>query len=165
MGTLHRPAQRPPTREIPRVGKSAALRRLHRLQAAVNPVQPHTRAVRFLQQRQPGTMLVQLRVVPDKISFTEPQKRSNLRNFSLRQLHVPRPPTTGGAALTVEIGFHENMNRMAPPPTNLTEMSPRARNFRIKTCTPHRPQASCRRNSRYFSLPASDSLPTTQPIG
>ena len=92
--------------KIPEVRKLATLLRLHRLHGAVFAFEKNARAVGLFLKRKTAPIRAQLGVALNKIGFAQALERREPRNFGVVQQHLPRPATTGRAALTFEENRH-----------------------------------------------------------
>ena len=101
--------------KIPEVRKIAALLRLGGLHGAIVAVQKNAAAARFFLQGQPAAIPAQPRELLDKIGLAQTFERGEPRDFFICQTHLPRPATTGRAALTIVENRHEQIQSVTTP--------------------------------------------------
>ena len=66
----------------------------------------NTSAIRFFLQRQPLPVMTQARGALDEFILARILESSELRDFLIRQAHLTRPATAGGATFTFIKNWH-----------------------------------------------------------
>jgi hypothetical protein len=70
-----------------------------RLNGAVIALQEDAFSIGSFYQGQPAPIRAQARIGLDKIKFGKAEETRQIGDFRVRELHLPRPPATGRAAL------------------------------------------------------------------
>jgi hypothetical protein len=86
--------------KVPQVREITALLRLHRLHGAILAFQKNALATRFFLKHKSAPVVAQSCEMLDEFVFTDALKRGEPGDFFIRQAHLTRPATAGGATLT-----------------------------------------------------------------
>jgi hypothetical protein len=92
--------------EIPKVRKIAALLRLHGLHGAIAIFEKNTTAIRLFLQHQPRPVMTQAREALDEFILAQVLGCGEPGDFFIRQAHLSRPATAGGATLIFKKDRH-----------------------------------------------------------
>lgn len=101
--------------KIPEIREVAALLGLHRLHHAIASAQEDAFSIRFLLQDQPAAVMAEASVLLNEIMLALAFERREPGDFRVRQTHLARPATAGGAALTLVKNRHAGKLHWRPP--------------------------------------------------